>query len=80
VGLGTVRAAASLPREAPGKPLQATALVHEADLRLVGADPEKSFDGRGHFFAAADEAMWRILVDRGRDRNRLRRGTAGSPG
>jgi hypothetical protein len=68
-----MRAAASLSREEPGKPLQAAALVLEAYLRLVGAGPEKSF-------AAAAEAVRRILVDRGRDRNRLRRGTAGSPG
>ncbi len=67
-------AAARLAREAPGQSLQATALVHEAYLRLVGADPDKPFDGRGHFFAAAAEAMRRILVDRARDRNRLKRG------
>ena len=60
--------------ETPGQTLQATALVHEAYLRLVGADRSRPWDGRGHFFAAAAEAMRRILVDRARDRNRLKRG------
>jgi RNA polymerase sigma factor (TIGR02999 family) len=63
-----------LGREAPGQTLQATALVHEAYLRLVGGDPGRRWDGRGHFFAAAAEAMRRILVDRARDRRRLKRG------
>jgi RNA polymerase sigma factor (TIGR02999 family) len=63
-----------LEREAPGQTLQATALVHEAYLRLVGGDPGRHWDGRGHFFAAAAEAMRRILVDRARDRRRLKRG------
>jgi RNA polymerase sigma factor (TIGR02999 family) len=63
-----------LEREAPGQSLQATALVHEAYLRLVGGDPGRRWDGRGHFFAAAAEAMRRILVDRARDRRRLKRG------
>jgi RNA polymerase sigma factor (TIGR02999 family) len=63
-----------LGREAPGQSLQATALVHEAYLRLVGGDPGRCWDGRGHFFAAAAEAMRRILVDRARDRRRLKRG------
>jgi RNA polymerase sigma factor (TIGR02999 family) len=67
-------AAARLAHEAPGQSLQATALVHEAYLRLVGADPDRPFDGRGHFFAAAAEAMRRILIDRARDRKRLKRG------
>jgi RNA polymerase sigma factor (TIGR02999 family) len=67
-------AAARLAREAPGQSLQATALVHEAYLRLIGSDPDKPFDGRGHFFAAAAEAMRRILIDRARDRKRLKRG------
>ncbi len=67
-------AAARLAREAPGQSLQATALVHEAYLRLVGTDPDRPFDGRGHFFAAAAEAMRRILIDRARDRKRLKRG------
>jgi RNA polymerase sigma factor (TIGR02999 family) len=70
-------AAARLAREAPGQSLQATALVHEAYLRLVGCDPDRPFDGRGHFFAAAAEAMRRILIDRARDRGRLKRGGGG---
>src|SRR5438067_13419596 len=57
-------AAARLAREAPGHTLDATALVHEAYLRVADADPH--FDGRGHFFAAAAEAMRRILVDAAR--------------
>jgi RNA polymerase sigma factor (TIGR02999 family) len=67
-------AAARLEREKAGQTLQATALVHEAYLRLVGDDREKPWDGRGHFFAAAAEAMRRILIDRARDRKRLKRG------
>src|SRR5258708_25800345 len=67
-------ASGRLGREAPGQTLQATALVHEAYLRLVGGDPGRRWDGRGHFFAAAAEAMRRILVDRARDRRRLKRG------
>jgi RNA polymerase sigma factor (TIGR02999 family) len=63
-----------LEREAPGQTLQATALVHEAYIRLVGGDPGRRWDGRGHFFAAAAEAMRRILVDRARNRRRLKRG------
>jgi RNA polymerase sigma factor (TIGR02999 family) len=63
-----------LGREEAGQTLQATALVHEAYLRLVGGDPGRRWDGRGHFFAAAAEAMRRILVDRARDRRRLKRG------
>jgi RNA polymerase sigma factor (TIGR02999 family) len=64
-------AAAKLAVEAPGHSLDPTALVHEAYLRLVG---DQQFDGRGHFFAAAAEAMRRILVNHARDRNRLKRG------
>src|SRR6267378_1770622 len=64
-------AAAKMAAEAPGHTLNATALVHEAYLRLVG---DQQFDGRGHFFAAAAEAMRRILVNHARDRNRLKRG------
>ncbi len=56
-------AASRLAREAPGQTLQPTALVHEAYLRLVGSDPDNAFDGRGHFFAVAAEAMRRILID-----------------
>jgi RNA polymerase sigma factor (TIGR02999 family) len=64
-------AAAKMVAEAPGHTLSATALVHEAYLRLVG---DQHFDGRGHFFAAAAEAMRRILVNHARDRKRLKRG------
>jgi RNA polymerase sigma factor (TIGR02999 family) len=67
-------AAQRMARESPGQTLQATALVHEAYLRLVGGDPEKPWDGRGHFFAAAAEAMRRILVENARRRHRLKRG------
>ena len=63
-------AAARMSAEAPGHTLDATALVHEAYLRLVG---DQGFDGRGHFFAAAAEAMRRILVNHARDRKRLKR-------
>jgi RNA polymerase sigma factor (TIGR02999 family) len=59
-------AAHRLAAENPGGTLQATALVHEAYLRLVGTDPERPWDSRGHFFAAAAEAMRRILVDAAR--------------
>jgi RNA polymerase sigma factor (TIGR02999 family) len=65
-------AAARLAAEAPGHTLNATALVHEAYLRLVG---DQQFDGRGHFFAAAAEAMRRILVDHARTRMAAKRGT-----
>src|SRR5262249_30816631 len=64
-------AAARVAAESPGHTLSATALVHEAYLRLVGS---QKFDGRGHFFAAAAEAMRRILVNHARDRRRLKRG------
>src|ERR1700733_8911059 len=67
-------AAQRLAREAPGQTLQATALVHEAYLRLIGADPDRPWDGRGHFFAAAAEAMRRILVENARRRHRVKRG------
>ncbi len=68
-------AAARLAHEKPGQTLQATALVHEAYLRLVGgAQAGKAWDGRGHFFAAAAEAMRRILVDNARRKQRVRRG------
>ena len=56
-------AAHRLAREAPGQTLQATALVHEAYVRLVDGDQARRWDSRGHFFAAAAEAMRRILVD-----------------
>ncbi len=63
-----------LAREAPGQTLQATALVHEAYLRLTGRPAGPTWDGRRHFFAAAAEAMRRILIDRARDRRRQKRG------
>ncbi len=66
-------AAQRLSHEPPGQTLQATALVHEAYLRLVGDEP-RSWENRGHFFAAAAEAMRRILVERARARLRLKRG------
>jgi RNA polymerase sigma factor (TIGR02999 family) len=67
-------AAQRLAQETPGQTLQATALVHEAYLRLVGRTPDQQWDSRGHFFAAAAEAMRRILVNRARDKHRLKRG------
>jgi RNA polymerase sigma factor (TIGR02999 family) len=69
-------AARKLAGEPSGQTLQATALVHEAYLRLVDTAKLRGWDGRGHFFAAAAEAMRRILVDRARDRRRLKRGGA----
>ncbi|MGA2253490.1 MAG: ECF-type sigma factor [Thermoguttaceae bacterium] len=59
-------AAGRMARESPGQTLQATALVHEAYLRLVGSGKGQSWDNRGHFFAAAAEAMRRILVEKAR--------------
>jgi RNA polymerase sigma factor (TIGR02999 family) len=72
-------AAARLAQEKPGQTLQATALVHEAYLRLVASPGRESggpqhFNSRGHFFAAAAEAMRRILVERARGKLRLKRG------
>ena len=73
-------AAAKLARERPGQTLQATALVHEAYLRLAGSQPDRGdealekWNGRGHFFAAAAEAMRRILVEQARSRGRKKRG------
>lgn len=67
-------AAQKMAQEKPGQTLQATALVHEAYLRLVGHGAELHWDSRGHFFAAAAEAMRRILLNRARDRQRLKRG------
>ena len=66
-------AAGQLADEAPGQTLQATALVHEAYVRLVGTEARR-WNSRGHFFAAAAEAMRRILVDRARRKNRVKRG------
>jgi RNA polymerase sigma factor (TIGR02999 family) len=67
-------AAQRLARETPGQTLQPTALVHEAYLRLVGADEEQHWDSRGHFFAAAALAMRRILVESARQKASLKRG------
>jgi RNA polymerase sigma factor (TIGR02999 family) len=67
-------AAHRLAHEAPGQTLDATALVHEAYLRLVGEAPDRHWDGRAHFFAACAEAMRRILVENARSRHRLKRG------
>ena len=91
-GAGDPRAAASLlplvydqlralakrrmRRESPDQTLQATALVHEAYVRLVDTTAVQNWDGRWHFFAAAAEAMRRILVDNARRRGRLKRGGA----
>jgi RNA polymerase sigma factor (TIGR02999 family) len=68
-------AARKLAQEKPGQTLQATALVHEAYLRLIGAD-DPGWDSRGHFFAAAAEAMRRILVENARRKGRQKRGGA----
>jgi RNA polymerase sigma factor (TIGR02999 family) len=67
-------AAHKLAHEAPGQTLQATALVHEAYLRLVDVDSPQQWNGRGHFFAAAAEAMRRILINRARYKKRLKHG------
>jgi RNA polymerase sigma factor (TIGR02999 family) len=67
-------AAARLAAEPPGQTLQPTALVHEAYLRLVGNGQADNWNGRGHFFAAAAEAMRRILLDRARRKRRQRHG------
>jgi len=67
-------AAARLAAEKPGQTLQPTALVHEAYLRLVGGGQPDGWDGRGHFFAAAAEAMRRILVEQARRKGRVRHG------
>jgi RNA polymerase sigma factor (TIGR02999 family) len=66
-------AAAKLAQEKPGQTLQATALVHEAYLRLVDAERVQRWDSRGHFFAAAAEAMRRILVDAARRKGAAKR-------
>jgi RNA polymerase sigma factor (TIGR02999 family) len=67
-------AAQNLARERPGQTLQATALVHEAYLRLVGDNPDQHWDHRGHFFAAAAEAMRRIVVENARRKQTRKRG------
>jgi RNA polymerase sigma factor (TIGR02999 family) len=67
-------AAQKLAQEKPGQTLQATALVHEAYLRLVGDGQAPQWNSRGHFFAAAAEAMRRILINGARDKGRQKRG------
>jgi RNA polymerase sigma factor (TIGR02999 family) len=67
-------AAARMAGETPGQTLQPTALVHEAYLRLVGGGQPNDWNGRGHFFAAAAEAMRRILVENARRKHRVRHG------
>jgi RNA polymerase sigma factor (TIGR02999 family) len=67
-------AAQKMAQEAPGQTLQATALVHEVYLRLVDVEKVQSWDSRGHFFAAAAEAMRRILIENARAKQRLKRG------
>jgi RNA polymerase sigma factor (TIGR02999 family) len=67
-------AADKMAQERPGQTLQATALVHEAFLRLVDREKVQRWDGRGHFFGAAAEAMRRILVEQARRKGRLKRG------
>jgi RNA polymerase sigma factor (TIGR02999 family) len=72
-------AAHRLAQEKPGQTLQATALVHEAYMRLVGEDGRSGWNGRGHFFAAAAEAMRRILVESARRKGRVRHGGGRRP-
>src|SRR5262245_29040899 len=67
-------ASAQMDRERPGQTLQATALVHEAYVRLVDVEKAQQWRSRGHFFAAAAEAMRRILIERARGKNREKRG------
>ena len=67
-------AAARLIHEQPGQSLTATALVHEAYMRLVGGDNDQPWENKGHFFGAAAEAMRRVLLNRARDKNRQKRG------
>src|SRR5437762_1332101 len=67
-------AAAKLAQENPGHTLQATALVHDAYIRLVDVKQAQDWNSRGHFFAAAAEAMRRILVDQARRRKAAKRG------
>ena len=67
-------AAARLAEEKPGQTLQPTELVHEAYLRLVGKSPSDGWDGRGHFFAAAAEAMRRILIEHARHKDSRKAG------
>src|SRR5499427_8614112 len=67
-------AAQKLARESPGQTLEATALVHEAYLRLVDSEKPRHWDSRGHFFSAAAEAMRRLLVEQARRKHSLKRG------
>src|SRR5271169_2861825 len=67
-------AAQKLVHEKPGQTLQATALVHEAYLRLMESEQVEQWNSRGHFFAAAAEAMRRILIDRARHKRSLKAG------
>ena len=67
-------AAEKMAQEKPGQTLQATALVHEAYIRLVNVEKAQRWNSRGHFFAAAAEAMRRILVENARRKRRLKRG------
>jgi len=67
-------AAARIAAEKPGQTLQATALVHDVYVRLVGSEPTQGWNGRGHFFAAAAEAMRRILVDNARRKQSQKHG------
>jgi RNA polymerase sigma factor (TIGR02999 family) len=67
-------AAEKMAHERPGQTLEATALVHEAYIRLVDTEKVQHWKSRGHFFAAAAEAMRRILINRARDKHRLKRG------
>ena len=69
-------AASKMAHDAPGQTLQATALVHEAYLRLLDGEPDRPWNSRGHFFAAAAEAMRRILVENARRKRRLKHGGA----
>jgi RNA polymerase sigma factor (TIGR02999 family) len=70
-------AAQRLAQEQPGQTLQATALVHEAYIRLVDTEKVQQWNSRGHFFAAAAEAMRRVVLDRARDKRRKKRGGGG---
>src|SRR5262245_3608978 len=70
-------AAQRMASEKPGQTLQATALVHAAYIRLVDAETPQQWNGRGHFFAAAAEAMRRILVENARRKGRIRHGGCG---
>ena len=67
-------AAQKMAQEKPSQTLQATALVHEAYIRLVDVEKAQHWNSRGHFFAAAAEAMRRILVERAREKQRLKHG------